>query len=228
MGELFDFILNLDEHIKQLIHDQGPLTYAILFAIIFAETGFVIFPFLPGDSLLFAVGIFCRAGSTDGYSLNYWTVFFLLSFAAIAGDQVNYRLGKHFGPKVFKHENAKIFKRSHLHKTEQFFARYGAKTVTIARFVPIVRSFAPFVAGMGAMPYGKFCAYSIFGAFLWVGVCTGAGYLVGQAVGDKFELAILALVLLSISPMIIEYVRHRRAKSRKPVPDPEGRELQEH
>ena len=209
MGEILDFILNLDQHIAKLIAQYGPQTYAILFFIIFAETGFVIFPFLPGDSLLFAVGIFCRS-TGEGYSLNFWYVFFLLSFAAIIGDQVNYRIGKALGPKVFRHDNARIFKRSHLLKTEEFFARYGAKTVTIARFVPIVRSFAPFVAGMGAMSYGKFCAYSIFGAFLWVGVCTGAGYLVGQAVGDKFELAILALIFLSVLPMIIEFVKHKK------------------
>jgi membrane-associated protein len=213
MHPIIDFILHLDTHIQEMIRQYGTQTYAILFFIIFAETGFVVFPFLPGDSLLFAVGIFCR-GNGDA-SLNYWAVFFLLSTAAVLGDQVNYRIGKHLGRKVFKHDNAKIFKRSHLHKTEEFFERYGAKTVTIARFVPIVRSFAPFVAGMGAMPYGKFCVYSIAGAFLWVGVCTGAGFLVGEAVGDKFELAILALVLLSVLPMVFELLRHRMKRRKK-------------
>ncbi|MEZ0324495.1 MAG: VTT domain-containing protein [Fimbriimonas sp.] len=215
MGQIIDFVLHLDKHIQHLIQDYGPQTYAILFFIIFAETGFVIFPFLPGDSLLFAVGIFCKNPGEGGYALNFWAVFFLLSFAAILGDQVNYRIGKRWGRQMFRHEHARVFKRANLEKTEAFFEKYGAKTVTIARFVPIVRAFAPFVAGMGAMPYGKFCVYSIGGAFLWVGVCTGAGFLVGEAVGDKFELAILAMVGISLIPMIFEFFRHRKNKKKR-------------
>ncbi len=219
MGQIIDFILHLDNHIQQLIQSYGPQTYAILFLIIFAETGFVIFPFLPGDSLLFAVGIFCK-NPGSGYGLNFWLIFFLLSSAAILGDQVNYRIGKRWGRHLFRHDEARIFKRSHLTKTEAYFEKYGAKTITLARFVPIVRSFAPFVAGMGAMPYGKFCAYSVGGAFLWVGVCTGAGYLVGEAIGDKFELAILAMIAVSVLPMVIEIIRHKKKnKTGNPLED---------
>ncbi len=211
MGQIIDFVLHLDKHIFDLIQQFGPNTYAILFAIIFAETGLVIFPFLPGDSLLFAVGMFCR-DEGEGYTLNFWVVFFLLSFAAILGDQVNYRIGKALGPKVFKSDTARIFKKSHLRKTEQFFERFGAKTVIIARFVPIVRTFAPFVAGMGHMTYRKFCIYSVAGAFLWVGVCVGAGYLLMKVPGvrDNFEIAVLALILVSVLPMVLELIKHRK------------------
>jgi membrane-associated protein len=211
MSQILDFLLHLDDKVYELIQQYGPQTYAILFFIVFAETGFVIFPFLPGDSLLFAVGVFCRNPKGDA-SLNIYAVVLLLTLAAICGDQVNYRLGKLFGPRAFKNEGSRFFKPSNLHKTQEFFERYGPKTVTIARFVPLVRSFAPFVAGMGQMPYGQFCMYSVLGAFLWVTVCAGAGYLVGKAVGDKFEYAVLALITISLMPVLIEYLRHRRRK----------------
>jgi len=211
MSKILDFILHLDHKVYDLIQHYGPETYAILFLIVFAETGFVVFPFLPGDSLLFAVGVFCRSPKGDT-ALNIWGVVLLLSLAAICGDQVNYRIGKVLGPRMFKNEKSRFFKPSHLTKTHEFFERYGPKTVTMARFVPFVRAFAPFVAGMSDMEYGKFCFYSILGAFLWVSICTGTGYLVGKAVGDKFEYAILALILISMLPMIIEYGRHRIRK----------------
>jgi membrane-associated protein len=221
MGQILDFILHLDDKIYLLIDRYGPMAYLVLFAIVFMETGFVIFPFLPGDSLLFAVGVFCRSPKGDT-TLNIYAAILLLSMAAIMGDQVNYRLGKRFGHRAFKSEDARFFKTSHLLKTQEFFARYGAKTVTIARFVPFVRSFAPFVAGMGDMPYKTFCIYSILGAFLWVTTCTTAGYLVGVAVGDKFQYAILALIGLSMAPMAIELIRHKIKSKKSAKPAKEG------
>lgn len=211
MSALFDLVLHLDKHIDNLIQTHGPQTYVLLFLIIFAETGFVVTPFLPGDSLLFAVGLFCHSDS-PGYTLDIYTVIVVLSVAAIIGDQVNYQLGKWLGPRVFRNENARFFKRSHLLKTEEFFATHGGKAVIMARFVPVVRTFAPFVAGMGAMSYRKFCFNSVVGAFLWVTVCSGAGYLFGRipAVKEHFELGILALVALSVIPMLFEYAKHRR------------------
>jgi membrane-associated protein len=210
MSALLDFFLHLDRHIQEMIQHYGPQTYAFLFFIIFAETGFVVTPFLPGDSLLFAVGMFCRP--EEAHSLNIGVIIPLLALAAIAGDQVNYRLGAILGPRVFKNDNAKIFKKSYLLKTEAFFERHGAKAIIMARFVPIVRTFAPFVAGMGDMSYKKFCLNSVVGAFLWVAVCSGAGYLFGQipAVKEHFELGILGLIAVSIVPMIFEYAKHKR------------------
>lgn len=213
MSALLDLILHLDKHISDLIQHYGPQTYALLFLIIFAETGFVVTPFLPGDSLLFAVGMFCRP--EQAHSLNLFVTIMLLSLAAIAGDQVNYRLGALLGPKVFKSEKSKFLKPSHLEKTEAFFARHGGKAIIMARFVPIVRTFAPFVAGMGDMTYKKFCTFSIAGAFLWVGICSTAGYLFGgiPAVHENFELGILGMIAVSVIPMIIEYAKHRKRKA---------------
>jgi membrane-associated protein len=218
MGEIFSFFTNLDTHIQNMILQYGSQTYIILFLIIFCETGLVVTPFLPGDSLLFAIGMFSTTTGEPG-TLNLYRVMLLLSSAAIIGDQVNYRIGKAVGPRVFKSDNARIFKRSHLLKTESFFAKYGAKTIVLARFVPIVRTFAPFVAGMGTMSYGKFCAYSVFGAFFWVIVCTMGGYLFGNipVVKDNFEYGIFAIIGLSILPMVFEYVKHKRVKNTGPA-----------
>ncbi len=214
MSAFLDFVLHLDDKLQALVAQYGPWAYGILFAVIFAETGFIIFPFLPGDSLLFMLGILSRATNDRPPVFNPVLLFFLLSSAAIIGDQVNYRIGRLFGARLFKDDKSRFFKKSHLTKTEEFYAKHGPKTVMIARFVPIVRALAPFVAGMGRMDFATFCKYSVLGAFLWVGLCVGAGFALGgiPLVRDHFEIGILAVVAVSIVPMIIEVVKHRREK----------------
>lgn len=211
MAKLFDFILHLDKHLGHLINQFGSWTYAILFAVIFAETGLIVVPFLPGDSLLFLVGLFCNRPDSQ---LNVFAIFISLSIAAMLGDQVNYQIGKALGRRLFSNPNSKIFKPSHLHTTEEFYAKHGAKTVLLARFVPIVRALAPFVAGMSEMPYRTFCAWSISGAVLWVGVCTFAGYLLGNIpiVRSHFEIGLLVIIAFSVIPGVIEFIRHRRKR----------------
>ena len=206
---ILDLFLHLDDHLVQIIQQYGAWTYGILFGIIFAETGLVITPFLPGDSLLFAAGIFAHP---DRGSLNVGTLFVVLIVAAILGDTVNYHIGKMFGHRLFRNEKSKLFKRSHLDRTHAFFEKHGGKTIILARFVPIVRTFAPFVAGMGSMTYGKFLLYNVVGALLWVTICVGAGYFFGgiPIVRDRFELVILAIVFLSLLPMMIELITHKR------------------
>lgn len=212
MSAFIDFILHLDDKIQILVNNYGPWAYAVLFGVIFAETGFVVLPFLPGDSLLFMLGLLSRPTSTGPGAFNPIALFFLLSFAAILGDQVNYRIGMFFGERLFKNEKSKIFRRSHLVKTQEFYEKHGPKTVMLARFVPVVRALAPFVAGMGRMDYKTFCTYSVLGAFVWVGVCVGAGFALGgiQAVRDNFEVGILAVVLVSAVPMGFEFAKHRK------------------
>ena len=216
MGGPIQYLLHIDDHLKQVIVDYGTTTYALLAAVIFAETGLVIFPFLPGDSLLFATGIFCRPEQfPNGGGLNLWITMLLLWSAAFAGDNVNYFFGRFLGERLFRNDQSKVFRRSHLDKTKTFFERHGAKTIVLARFVPIVRTFAPFVAGMGAMRYRRFVGYSLFGGALWVGVCVGAGYLFGgiQAVRENFPLAMMAIVGISVIPALIEWLRHRRRQT---------------
>lgn len=181
--------------------------YAILFLIIFVETGVVVLPFLPGDSLLFTVGAFAAQGS-----LNPVALLFLLMAAALTGDNINYGIGHYLGPRVFNKEQSRFFKRSHLERTQAFYEKHGGKTVIMARFIPIVRTFAPFVAGIGSMRYRQFISFSVVGASLWVGICLGAGYFFGniQAVKEHFELVIIAIVLISALPMLIEFLQHRR------------------
>lgn len=181
--------------------------YAILFLIIFVETGVVVLPFLPGDSLLFTVGAFAAQGS-----LNPVALLFLLMAAALTGDNINYGIGHYLGPRVFNKEQSRFFKRSHLERTQAFYEKHGGKTVIMARFIPIVRTFAPFVAGIGSMRYRQFISFSVVGASLWVGICLGAGYFFGniQAVKEHFELVIVAIVLISALPMLIEFLQHRR------------------
>ena len=201
------FFLHLDEHLAEFVSQHGAWTYAVLFVIIFCETGLVVTPILPGDSLLFAAGSMAAIGA-----LNPHTTFFLLTIAAILGDTVNYTIGHMIGPKVFHYENSKIFKKEYLEKTHQFFEKYGGKTIILARFVPIVRTFAPFVAGVGAMTYPKFIVYNIAGALIWVSSLVYAGYFFGNipVVKKNFEIVILAIIFLSILPGIIEYWRARR------------------
>ncbi|OGR69112.1 MAG: hypothetical protein A2081_06300 [Elusimicrobia bacterium GWC2_61_19] len=204
----FNVFLHLDKTLGAVIKDYGAWTYLILFLIIFCETGLVVTPILPGDSLLFAIGVFCGLGDLDIYS-----VLVLLTAAAILGDTVNYGVGKFVGPKVFHYENSMIFKKEYLKKTHAFYEKYGGKTIIIARFVPIVRTFAPFVAGVGAMTYGKFLAYNVAGGLLWVFSVTLAGYFFGNIpmVKNNFTAVILAIIFISMLPGLVEYIRHRRS-----------------
>jgi membrane-associated protein len=211
---MIDFFLHLDRHVSDLIRDFGPGVYGLLFTIIFCETGLVIAPFLPGDSLLFALGVFCHANPAkpEIMPLNFWLLFFLLTSAAFLGDNLNYQIGRVFGEKLFRNEKSRFFKRSHLAKTHAFFERYGGKTLILARFVPIVRTFAPFVAGMGKMEFHKFLAYSAGGGALWVGLCMGAGFLFGQipVVKQNFPVAMLGIVAISVIPMTLKVLSVRR------------------
>ena len=212
MTELIDFILHFDKHLAEFVVDYGKWVYGILFAIVFAETGLVITPFLPGDSLLFATGALAGAGILDP-----WLSAGLLIVAAILGDAVNYAAGKYIGPKAFTATDSaslfhRLLNRDHLQRAHEFFERYGGKAVVLGRFVPIVRTFVPFVAGAGAMSYATFAFYNVAGAILWVGVCLGAGLLFGQIpiVRDNFTLITLGIVFVSVLPVLIELIRHRR------------------
>jgi membrane-associated protein len=209
---VIDIFLHLDTHLGAVIGQYGGWTYGILFVIIFAETGLVVTPFLPGDSLLFAVGTFA---AIDPPPLSYLTVMLLLFVAAVLGDAVNYAIGHRIGPKVFRSEG-KLLNREHLRRTEEFYERHGGKTIIIARFIPIIRTFAPFVAGVGRMGYGRFFAYNVLGGFLWVTGFVSAGFFFGNipVVRKNFTLVILAIIFLSVLPGVIEFVRHRRAASR--------------
>jgi membrane-associated protein len=203
-----DVFLHLDKHLGDVIRDYGTWTYLILFVIIFCETGLVVTPFLPGDSLLFAAGAFA---SPSVAAFNPLWLFLLLSAAAIAGDTVNYWLGALVGPRAFS-GNIRFLKKEHLDRTHAFYEKYGGKTIIIARFVPIVRTFAPFVAGIGAMNYAKFIVYNIIGGVAWVAICMFAGYLFGtmEFVKNNFSLVIVAIVLISVMPMAVEYLRARK------------------
>ncbi|HXK11256.1 MAG TPA: DedA family protein [Vicinamibacteria bacterium] len=211
-----DLFLHLDRHLAEVIQAYGTGTYALLFAIVFMETGLVVTPFLPGDSLLFAAGSFAALGALDVRA-----VFGLLAFAAVLGDNVNYWIGRYLGPKVFHYERSRFFNPDHLRKTHAFYERYGVKAIIIARFVPIVRTFSPFVAGVGAMRYPRFLAFDVVGGLLWVGVCTLAGYFFGNLplVKKNFSLVILAIVAISLMPALVEVLRHRRQARRGALPD---------
>ncbi|MFN8091028.1 MAG: DedA family protein [Vicinamibacteria bacterium] len=206
-----DFFLHLDTHLAQVIHAYGTWTYALLFLIVFLETGLVVTPFLPGDSLLFAAGSFAALGALDVSAL-----FLLLSVAAVLGDTANYAIGKYLGPKVFHFPKSRFFNPEHLRRTHDFYEKYGAKTIVIARFVPIVRTFAPFVAGIGKMSYPKFLAYNVAGGVLWVAVCVFAGYFFGNLpfVKKNFTLVILAIIFVSVLPAVVEFLRHRNESRR--------------
>lgn len=214
---LIDLFLHLDKHLNEIIQNYGLWTYLILFLIVFCETGLVVTPFLPGDSLLFAAG---ALAATEGSPLNVWLLFVLLCVAAIIGDTVNYWIGSYLGPKVFRQEKSRFFKKEYLLRTQRFYEKYGAKTIIIARFVPIIRTFAPFVAGIGSMNYLKFITYNIVGGIIWVTVCLFAGYLFGNLpfVQNNFSLVILAIVFISVLPAAVEILRNRFA-SKKPVAD---------
>jgi membrane-associated protein len=201
---LIDLFLHLDEHMANIINQYGAWTYAILFAVIFMETGFVVTPFLPGDSLLFAAGTFAALGS-----MNVWLLVLLLIIAAIVGDTVNYWIGHYLGDRAY---NIKWIKREYLDRTHAFFEKHGGKTIFLARFVPIVRTFAPFVAGMGRMSYSYFFSYNVFGGIVWVLLFTFLGYFFGNIpfVKKNFELVILAILFISVVPVIWEALKARR------------------
>ena len=201
---LIDLFLHLDDHLSAVITQYGAWTYALLFFVIFVETGFVVTPFLPGDSLLFAAGTFAGLGSLD-----LWLLLVLLAVAAILGDTVNYWIGHYLGERAY---DVRWIKKEYLERTHAFFEKHGGKTIFLARFVPIVRTFAPFVAGIGRMSYGYFISYNVFGGIIWVAVFTVTGYLFGNIpfVRDNFSLVVIAIVLVSVLPMAIEALKARR------------------
>ena len=211
ISTLIDFILHIDQHLQALSAEYGVLIYAILFLIIFCETGLVVTPFLPGDSLLFAAGGIAALGE-----MNIHVMVLILLAAAVIGDAVNFMIGKYFGAKLFANPDSKIFRRAYLDKTHAFYEKHGGKTIIIARFVPIVRTFAPFVAGMGNMHYGRFIRYNIIGAVLWVVVFSYAGYFFANipAVKNNLALVLAAIIVISVLPGVIEVIRARRAAAK--------------
>ncbi len=213
---LLNTILHLDKVLKDIILTYHTWTYLILFFVIFMETGFVVTPFLPGDSLIFAAGAFAGLGS-----LHVGILFVVLALAAIAGDTANYWIGHYIGPRAFS-GNIRFLKKEYIDRTHTFFEKYGGKTIIIARFIPIIRTFAPFVAGVGAMTYPKFIAYNVIGGLAWVALFTFLGYFFGNLpiVQDNFTFVILAIIFISVMPAIIEVIRSRQGARKKPEPPP--------
>jgi membrane-associated protein len=214
--DILDFFLHLDDKLEDIIKNYGFWTYLILFLIIFAETGLVITPFLPGDSLLFAAGTFAA-----GRGLNVWLLFILLSVAAIIGDTVNYWIGHYVGPRVFYKDDVRFLNKKYLERTHAFYEKYGGKTIIIARFIPIIRTFAPFVAGIGSMTYWRFITYNVVGGILWVGICVFAGYFFGNIpiVKNNFSIVIIVIIFISVLPVIVEFIRHRMSRARAAAPE---------
>jgi membrane-associated protein len=208
-----EYFLHLDQHLNVVIQSYGTWTYAILFVIIFCETGLVVTPILPGDSLLFAAGAFAALGS-----LRIEVLIMLLAFAAVAGDTVNYWIGYAVGPRVFQQQRIRFLKKEYLDRTHQFYERHGGKTIIIARFMPIIRTFAPFVAGIGSMTYARFLTYNVVGGVAWISLFVAGGYYFGNipTVKHNFTLVILAIVFISILPGMIEFARHRYRPSLRP------------
>lgn len=209
INSLIEVVLHLDKYLNEIIIQYGIFVYVLLFIVIFIETGLVIMPFLPGDSLLFAAGSFAAIGS-----LNIFILLIIFSLAAILGDSANYWLGHKFGRKLFKKENKFFLKEEHLTKTENFYEKHGSKTIIIARFIPIMRTFAPFVAGIGKMSYGKFLSYNIIGGLLWVFLFVLGGYFFGNIpiVKENFGVVIIGIIIISLIPAIVEIVRNRVKK----------------
>jgi membrane-associated protein len=204
-----DLFLHLDVHLNEWATTLGPWLYVVLFLVVFCETGLVVTPFLPGDSLLFAIG---ALASIDGSPISLPLVMAILFVAAVAGDAVNYAIGDYVGPQVFSYERSRLLNPKHLERTQEFYARHGRKTIFLARFVPIVRTFAPFVAGMGRMSYPVFAMWNVTGGFVWVTSLSLAGYFFGEIpiVKENFETVILAIVAISVMPIAVEFVRARR------------------
>jgi membrane-associated protein len=205
---IVDIFLHLDTHLGAVIKQYGGWTYGILVAIVFAETGLVVTPFLPGDSLLFAAGALAGAGIT----LDVTTLFLALSIAAVAGNMVNYQVGLTMGPKVLRRDNVRFLKREYLDRTHRFYQKYGGRTLIIARFVPIIRTFAPFLAGVGKMTYLRFSAYNVVGSLAWTSSFIFGGYFFGNipAVKQHFTFVIFGIIIVSLIPTVIEFIRHRR------------------
>ena len=206
---LIDFILHIGDHLQELVKNYGNWIYAILFAIVFCETGLVVLPFLPGDSMLFAAGAIAAVGD-----MNVFVLMGLLIIAAVLGDFVNFEIGKHFGQRLFANPSSKIFKQSYLQKTHDYYEKYGGRTIIIARFIPIVRTFAPFVGGMGKMNYAQFARYNVMGAVLWVTLFTLLGYIFGKLpfVKQHFSWIMIGIIVVSVVPMVVEIIRHRHDK----------------
>jgi membrane-associated protein len=217
LRQAVDLFLHLDKHLHELVTQYGLWTYLVLFLIVFCETGLVVTPFLPGDSLLFAVGALSAKGMLD-----VWWCFAVLLVAAVLGDTVNYHLGHYIGERIFT-ENARVLKKKHLDRTHAFFEKYGGKTIVIARFVPIIRTFAPFVAGAGAMTYWKFLFYNVAGGLLWVSLLLFAGYFFGRVpwVEQNFGLVVIAIIVISVLPMVWEFWKARRGAG-QPADAPEA------
>jgi len=209
LSKIIDFIIHLDTHLSDLIQTYGLWTYLILFVVIFCETGLVVTPFLPGDSLIFAAGTFAARGD-----LKVGWLFLVLAAAAVIGDTVNYWIGKIIGPKIFHKEKTRFFKKEYLDRTHKFYEKYGAETIIIARFVPIIRTFAPFVAGIGRMTYLKFISYNVIGGVGWVAIFTFGGYFFGNIpfVKNNFSIVIIAIILISLVPAVVEFLKHRKKK----------------
>jgi membrane-associated protein len=206
---LIDFVLHLDEHLNLVINNYGIWCYLLFFIIIFAETGLVVTPFLPGDSLLFALGALSAAGS-----LKVGWLFAILVTAAILGDSANYAIGKYFGQLILKKEGAWFLKKEHIERTHRFYEKYGAKTIVLARFVPIVRTLAPFIAGVGKMTYLKFLSYNVIGGILWIALFVFGGFFFGNipVIKRNFTLVIFVIIIISILPAVIEVIRQKRHK----------------
>jgi membrane-associated protein len=212
MPEIFDYVIHFDRHLAELVNSYGPWVYGVLFVVIFAETGLVVTPFLPGDSLLFAAGALAATGA-----FNPWYLTFLLFLAAFTGNTVNYSIGRAIGPRVFRQTDQsglmqKLLNRRHLERAHAFFEQYGGKAVILGRFVPIVRTFVPFVAGAAQMTTRSFAVYNFLGAAAWVGLCVGAGLLFGNVpiVKNNFPLVALGIVIVSLLPAVYEYMKHRK------------------
>jgi membrane-associated protein len=206
LASFFEALVHLDQHVLALAADYGGWIYLILFLIIFSETGLVVTPFLPGDSLLFVVGTVAASGAMDVH-----LAVALLTLAAVIGNSVNYAIGRWLGARVFQKEDSWLFKKAYLERTHRYFERFGGRTIIITRFVPIIRTYAPFVAGIGAMSYPRFLLFNVIGAVLWVALLAYAGYLFGSVpvVKNNLTVVIFAIILLSISPALLELVRHR-------------------
>lgn len=212
LRQALDFVIHIDVHLHELVTAYGSWTYAILFAIIFCETGLVVTPFLPGDSLLFAAGAFAATGTLDAAWL-----FVLLSIAAIIGNVVNYWIGYYLGPRLLKNGHVRFLNKQYLERTHRFYEKHGGKTIVIARFLPIIRTFAPFVAGIGFMSYTRFMIYNVAAGIFWVGVFIFGGYYFGNlpAVRNNFSLVIVAIIVISMLPAIIELIRHKLRSTAK-------------
>ena len=215
--KLFDIFLHLDDYLGAIIQDYGTLAYLLLFIVIFMETGLVVTPFLPGDSLIFAAGTFAGMGS-----LNPFIIFGLLGYADVLGETVNYWIRHYIGPRAFS-GSVRFLKKEYLDRTHAFYEKHGGKTIILARFIPIIRTFAPFVAGVGAMTYGKFISYNIIGGLLWVAIFTFMGYFFGNlpVVQENFSLVIIAIILISVMPAVIEFIKEK-VRQRKEVAPPIG------